>query len=71
VMCRVDRSDGRLGGVQNETGGQSTIWTEKGRHAAKHLTRDRDVRRVGSRAGEVEARIFRPIHSLSPQASPD
>ena len=24
VMCRVDRSDGRLGVIKNETGGQST-----------------------------------------------
>lgn len=32
VMCRADRSDGRLGVVQYATGGQSTIPTEKGRH---------------------------------------
>ena len=38
VMCSVDRSEGSLGVV-----GQSTIQTEKVRHSAKRLTRDRDV----------------------------
>ena len=35
VMCRVDRSDGRLGVVKNETGGQST-----------NMDGEREVRRI-------------------------